>query len=53
MDIFQDTVMSALKRCCVLKFLHALQIDKGHLAHTPTGTGVPQKILIVKIYNLA
>ena len=25
------------------KFLHELQIGHGYLAHTPTGTGVPQK----------
>jgi len=25
------------------KFLHALQIGHGYLAHTPTGTGVPPK----------
>ena len=35
--------------CCTLKFLHALEIDEGYLAHTQTGMGVPQKILIVKI----
>ena len=33
--------ISALRRCCDLKFLHALQIDQGYLAHTPTGMGVP------------
>jgi len=32
-----------------LKFLHALEIDQGLLAHTPKGAGVPQIILIVKI----
>ena len=26
-----------------MKFLYALQIDQGYLAHTPTGTGVPPK----------
>jgi len=31
----------ALKRCCALKFLHALEIDQGYLAHTPTVTAVP------------
>jgi len=36
-----------------MKFLHALDIDQGYLAHTPTETGVPQKILIVHIKNLA
>jgi len=40
---FSGHNMSALKRCCVLKFLHALEIDQGFLAHTPTGTGSPQK----------
>jgi len=34
---------SALRGCCALKFLHTLEIDQGYLAHTPTGTGVPQK----------
>jgi len=35
---------------CAMKFLHALQIDQGYLAHTPIGTGVPLiKILIMKI----
>jgi len=43
--------ISALRRCCALKFLHALEIDQGYLAHTSTGTGVPQKIVIVKIKN--
>ena len=45
---------SALRGCFAMKFLHALQIDQGYLSHTPTGTGVtPKKILIVKIKNLA
>jgi len=35
--------------CCVIKFLHALETDQGLLAHSPGGTGVPQKVLIVKI----
>jgi len=35
--------MLALKRCCVLKFLHALEIAQGFLAHSPTGTGTPPK----------
>jgi len=26
-----------------MKFLHALEIDQGYLAHIPTGTGVPPK----------
>ena len=33
--------ISALRGCCTLKFLHALDIDQGYLAHTPTGMGVP------------
>ena len=36
-----------------MKFLHALETDQGYLAHTPTGTDVPPKKLIVKIKNLA
>ena len=35
--------------CCALKFLHALEIDQALLAHTGTGRGSPQKIVIVKI----
>jgi len=38
----------ALRGCCALKFLHALEIDQGYLVHTPTGTGVPQKIVNIK-----
>jgi len=45
---FLGYYISALRGCCALKFLHALEIDQGYLAHTPTGTGSPQKILIVK-----
>ena len=36
--------ISALRGCCALKLLHALQIEEGLLAHTPRGTGVPLKI---------
>ena len=43
----------ALMGCCALKFLYALEIDQGYLAHTPSDTGVPPKKLIVKIRNLA
>ena len=46
---FLGYYISALRGCCAMKFLHALEIDQGYLAHTPTGTGVPQKILIAKI----
>jgi len=35
--------ISALRGCCTLKFLYALDIDQVYLAHTPTGTGVPPK----------
>jgi len=49
--------ISALRGCCALKFLHALDIDEGYLAHTPTGTGSPppqkKNFLIVHIKNLA
>jgi len=47
--------ISALRGCCALKFLHALDIGQGYLAHTPTGTGSPpqKKNLIVCIKNLA
>jgi len=40
-DVFQDTIFAALKGCCALKFLSALEIDQGYLAHTRTGTGSP------------
>ena len=57
MDFFSGDYMLALRECCALKFLYALEIDQGNLAHTPTGTGVPppkkKKKLIVKIKNLA
>jgi len=51
--LFSGDYISALMGCWAIKFLHALEIDQGHLAHTPTGTGVPLKMLIVKIKNLA
>jgi len=38
--------------CCPLKFLHVLQFDQALLAHTPAGTGVPKKILIVKKFKI-
>ena len=34
---FWGYYISALRGCCALKFLHALEIDQGYLAHTPTG----------------
>jgi len=41
---FLGYYISALRGCCALKLLHALQIEEGLLAHTPRGTGVPLKI---------
>jgi len=41
--IFSGNCISALRGCCAMKFLYALQIDQGYLAHTPTGTAVPPK----------
>jgi len=40
---FSGDYFSALRGCCVQKFLHPLEIDQNNLAHTPTRTGVPQK----------
>ena len=37
--IFRGDYISAFRGCCPLKFLHALQIDRGLLLHTRTGTG--------------
>jgi len=41
--IFSGDYISALRGCCAMKFLYALEIDQGYLAHTPSGTGVPAK----------
>ena len=38
---FWGYYISALRGCCALKFLHALEIDQGYLAHPLIGTGVP------------
>ena len=47
---FWGNYISAYSACCALKFLHALEIDQGLLAHTPRGTWFPlPKKLIVKI----
>ena len=46
---FSGDYISAFRGYCPHNFLHALDIDPGYLAHTPTGTGVPHKNLIVKI----
>jgi len=52
---FLGYYISAFRGCCALKFLHALEIDKGYIAHTPIGTGIPppKKNIIVNIKNLA
>jgi len=41
--LFSGDYISAHRGCCPLKFLDALEIDQGLLAHTPRGTRVPQK----------
>jgi len=41
--IFSGNYISALRGCCAMKFLYALEIDLGYLPHTKTGTGVPPK----------
>jgi len=41
--IFLGDYISALRGCFALKFLHAIEIDEGYLAHTPPGTGVALK----------
>jgi len=41
--LFSGNHISALRGCCPSKFLHALEIDQGLIAHTTTGTGSPQK----------
>jgi len=47
---FSGDYISALRGCCVLKFLHTLEIDQSNLAHTPNwDRGPPPKNLIVKI----
>ena len=40
---FSTDYISALRGCWPLKFLHALEIDQGLLAHTPNGDGGPPK----------
>jgi len=42
-EFFSGNYISALRGYYAMKFLYALQIDQGYLAHTPTGTGVPPK----------
>ena len=42
--LFSGNYISALRRCCPSKFLHALEIDQGLLAHTHNGVeGTPKK----------
>jgi len=38
MDFFSGDYISALRGCCTMKFLYALEIDQGNLSNTPTGT---------------
>jgi len=40
---FSGDYISAIRGCCTLKFLNALEIDPGYRAHTPTWTRVPPK----------
>ena len=42
LNLSTDSI-SALRGCWPLKFLHAIEIDQGLLAHTPNGMGCPQK----------
>ena len=47
--LFSGDYTSALRGCCPLTFLRALEIDQALLAHIGTGRRVPPKNLIVKI----
>jgi len=49
--LFSGDYISALRGCCPLKFLHALETDQSLLAHTTKGVEgpPPKKKLIVKI----
>jgi len=40
---FSGDYISAIRGCCPLIFLHALELDPGYLAHTPIWTGVSPK----------
>jgi len=42
---FSGDYISANRGCCLLKLLYTLEIGQGYLAHTSSGTGVPQKNL--------
>ena len=48
MDFLTGDYISAVRGCCTVKFLYALEIDQGYLAHTLTGTGSPPQKKIVK-----
>jgi len=53
--VFSGDSISALRGCWPLKFLHALEIDRGLLAHTPNGDGTCKiwlKIQGMRAYNL-
>jgi len=41
--LFSGDNISALRGCCAMNFLHALQIHQGYIAHTPSWAGVPPK----------
>jgi len=45
---FSGDYILAIRGCCPLKFLSALEIDQGYLAHAPTGTPPPKKNVITK-----
>ena len=47
MDFFSGDIL-ALKGCCVLKFLHVLEIHQGLLAHTKWGGGPPPQKKITR-----
>ena len=39
--LFSGDYISALRGCCPLKFLHALETEESLLAHTPKGVEGP------------
>jgi len=41
--LFSGDYVSALRGCCPLKFLDALEINLGYLVHPQFGPGVPPK----------
>jgi len=41
--LFSGDYISALRGCCPIKFLNALENDQGLLAHTPKGDEDPPK----------